>query len=367
MDEQFFNFKGLRGAFSGRPVLQEAKSTSRWECFWNVAKRTPTVSVVIRTYNRAHSVGEAIRSALEQTYSHFEIIVVDDGSTDATAEVLRSFGDRRVRVVRHECNRGVGAACNTGIAEASGDFVAWLDSDDVWFPEKLGRQVEFLRRHREIDAVFSDVCVREQDGDVPSLIEHIEAFQKCLEGKKRGSEVVISQREMYLCLLQEVPIKPTALMLRRSVFPKTGMFDERAHSGEDWEFLLRLARFASFGYIDQPLARMTRSADSTFDRFRLEDKAFLLRVFKRERERLRQDGEAFNTARRGLFHHFKRLGFCYVEAGRPSKAAATYLEGFEVTHDGRLILQAGAAFIPVSLRKALMSVRASRGNLRRGG
>jgi glycosyltransferase involved in cell wall biosynthesis len=320
-----------------------------------------TVSVIIRTFNRAYCIADAIHSALQQTYKNLQIIVVDDGSTDSTCEVLRSYRDSRLRVVRHESNRGVGAACNTGIAAATGEFVAWLDSDDVWYPDKLQRQLEFLRHYREIDAVFSDTCIHEPDKDIPSLIDHIKAFQKCLQGKTRGTEVVISQREMYLCLLQEVPIKPTALMLRRSVVQKVGLFDESARSGEDWEFLLRLARFASFGYIDQPLARMNRTPDSTFDRFRLDDKIFLVRVFKRERERLRQDAEAFNAVQRGLFAHFKRLGFCYLEAGKPSRAAATYLEGFKVTRDSRMILQAGAAFIPVSFRKALMHrIRAAR-------
>jgi glycosyltransferase involved in cell wall biosynthesis len=259
-----------------------------------------------------------------------------------------------MRILKHESNRGVGAACNTAILAATGSLVAWLDSDDFWHPHKVEQQVEFLRQYREVDAVFSDVRINHRDKNVPSLIEHMEAFRKHLHGKHRGRDFVISQRDMYLCLLQEVPIKPTTLMVRRPVFEKAGMFDESARSGEDWEFLLRLARHASFGYIDRPLAEINRTPDSTFDRFRLDDKRFLITVFKRERELLRQDPEAFNTARRGLVYLFKTLGYGYVESGQLLKAAKVYLQAYQVTRDAEMILQAGAAFIPVNFRRALL-------------
>lgn len=312
------------------------------------------VSVIIRAFNRGHSIAQAINSALEQTYGDFEILVVDDGSTDDTAEVVESFSDSRIRLLRHDTNRGVGAACNTGIAAAKGESVAWLDSDDLWRPEKLQQQVQFLQQHPEVDAVFSDVCIHDKNKEVPSLIEHMKAFQRCLRGKRREREIVLSQREMYLCLLQEIPIKPTALLARRSVFDEVGRFDEGARSGEDWEFFLRLARVSGFGYIDRPLADMNWTPDSTYHRFWENDKTFLVEVFERERRRLRKDLEAFNAARRGLFVHFKSLGYYYVEVGRFRDAAKTYLRGFQATRRPEMIFQAGAAFIPVELRRAVM-------------
>ena len=313
-----------------------------------------TVSIIIRTFNRAHSIAEAIDSALQQTYGDFELIVVDDASTDSTANVIRSFHDNRIRVLRHDTNRGVGAACNTGIRAATGDLIAWLDSDDIWHSDKLAAQVDFLRRTPEAAAVFSDVCIHDKDVDVPSLIHYMPAFQKVLHRTNSAEEILVSQREMYLCLLQEVPIKPTALIVRRSVFDEVGLFDETARSGEDWEFLLRVARMASFGYINRPLADMNWTPDSTYWRFWLNDKTFLVGVFKRERERLRQDLEAFAAARRGLLNHFKSLGYYYVENHNPRIAARTYLQGFQATRDAKMILQAGAAFIPVGLRRTLM-------------
>jgi glycosyltransferase involved in cell wall biosynthesis len=312
------------------------------------------VSVIIRTFNRAHSIARALDSAVRQTYGDFELLVVDDGSTDNTADVVRSFADTRIRLLQHDVNRGVGAACNTGIRGAKGSYIAWLDSDDLWRPEKLQQQVAFFEKYPEVDAVFTDVCIHDRDVEVDSLAVHMRAFQRCLADKSPRTEVVLTQREMYLCLLQEVPIKPTALMVRRDVFDKVGLFDETTRSGEDWEFLLRLARVSSFGFINRPLAEMNWTPDSTYHRFWLSDKTFLVGVFKRERERLRQDLEAFNAARRGLVHHFKSLGFYYVEAGKSREAANVYLQGFQATHQPEMIFQAGAAFVPLEFRRSVM-------------
>jgi glycosyltransferase involved in cell wall biosynthesis len=102
------------------------------------------VSVVIPTYNRASLLGRAIKSVLEQTYQDFEIIVVDDASTDNTEEVVRNLRDRRIRYLRHEKNRGGSAARNTGIRAAWGQYIAFQDSDDEWLPEKLKKQMEVL-------------------------------------------------------------------------------------------------------------------------------------------------------------------------------------------------------------------------------
>ena len=312
------------------------------------------VSVIIRTFNRAHSIAQAINSALQQTYNNFEILVVDDGSTDDTLRAVQSLSDPRVHILRHDTNRGVGAACNTGIARAAGDYVAWLDSDDLWLPEKLQRQIAFLQQHPEVDAVFSDVWIHDEDVEVPSLTQDMRAFRGVVDGKPFGAEFVVTQRQMYLCLLQEVPIKPSALMVRRGVFEKVGAFDESARSGEDWEFLLRLARVSSFGYIHQPLAETNWTPDSTYHRFWIQDKTFLIGVFQRERNRLRHDREAFDAAGRGLFLHFKSLGYYYVRMGRSNDAAKTYLQGFKATHESEFVFQAGAAFIPVDLRRAML-------------
>lgn len=105
----------------------------------------PLVSVVIPTYNRAEFLPRAVESVLRQTVDDFELIVVDDASTDDTEAVVERFDDPRVEYVRHGTNRGGSAARNTGIERSSGEYIAFLDSDDEWYPRKLERQVEELR------------------------------------------------------------------------------------------------------------------------------------------------------------------------------------------------------------------------------
>lgn len=113
----------------------------------------PLVSVLIPTYNRAHFVGDAIRSALNQTLGNIEVVIADDGSTDATDALLASISDPRMRLIRHDKNRGIPAARNSALAEARGKYVAWLDSDDVARPNRLAEQVAFLEAHPAIAMV----------------------------------------------------------------------------------------------------------------------------------------------------------------------------------------------------------------------
>src|SRR5262249_45951625 len=113
----------------------------------------PRVSVVIPTYNRSHSVGTAVRSVIDQELAALECIVLDDGSVDDTPAVVSKIEDDRVRYIRRP-HAGVAAARNAGVAEARANIIAFLDSDDIWRPEKLQREMDFLDRHPEVDAVF---------------------------------------------------------------------------------------------------------------------------------------------------------------------------------------------------------------------
>lgn len=298
------------------------------------------VSIIIRAYNRGYIIGDAIRSALSQTYRNYEILIVDDGSTDNTRQIVEDFSNDRIRYLCHEQNRGVGAACNTGISAATGDFVAFLDSDDLWKPTYLERQIAFFLAHPEVNAVFSDVEIIEASRSIPSLIALMHCFQKLLGNHRQTKERIFTSREMYLCLLEEVPIKPTALVIRRDIISKAGLFDETWRSGEDWEFLLRLSRIARFGYIEDSLAVQRRTPDATHLKWKEQDKSFLLDLFSREKAQLSNDAEALKAVRRGISSHCNNLAWYYSHAGMRRKSVSVYLKGFKETYDIRMVLRA---------------------------
>ena len=120
----------------------------------------PTVSIIIPTYNRAHLIDRSIQSVLNQTYQDFELIVVDDGSTDNTEDIIRQFQekDKRIKYIKHDKNKGGSAARNTGIKNSRGEYIAFQDSDDEWFPEKLEKQIEIIEcTDPKVGIVYSDM------------------------------------------------------------------------------------------------------------------------------------------------------------------------------------------------------------------
>ena len=198
----------------------------------------PTVSVIIPTYNRAHLVGRAIRSVLNQTYQDFEIIVVDDGSTDNTEEVVKSFNDPRIRYIRHEKNRGGSAARNTGIRAARGEYIAFLDSDDEWLPEKLAKQLPVFEKDSTCGAVYTDLLYMLPDGSV-KLCQNYRPEGWIL--KKLLSSNVVGTT--------------SSVIVRRECFEKIGLFDESLPSCQDWDMWIRIAKRYSFRKIPEPLTK----------------------------------------------------------------------------------------------------------------
>jgi glycosyltransferase involved in cell wall biosynthesis len=314
------------------------------------------ISIIIRTYNRGYVIGEAIASALAQTYDDFEIIVVDDASTDNTFEVVQQFKSDKIRYVRHDRNRGVSGSGNTGIRMATGDVIAHLDSDDLWKPEMLGTLVDFLNRHPEADAVFCDVEVVRRTGPAPSIAESMQAFPKLLALHSNSDDIVFSGREMYLCLLEEVPIKPTGVLIRRYVLDTVRGYDESWVSGEDWELYLRISKRYRFGYKNRKLATMRVYDDSTLSKNQEQDKISLLQLEVREKKAVRRDSEALRALNRAISQHHKDLGWIYLHSGRRMKSISTYARGFAETGHLHLALWAALALMPLFLRTRLRNI-----------
>jgi len=208
----------------------------------------PKVSVIIPAYNCARYIAEAIDSVLAQTYQDFEIIVVDDESTDGTGEVVRRYGDR-VRYIRQK-NRGPSGAKNTGIQAARGEYVSTLDGDDLWMPERLEKLVPLLDQQPELGFVYGD-CYRIDE--TPDRIQPRTAFQ--IHGGARRGWVL--ER---LVMVNFVPSQ--SVLIRRRALDTVGLFDESYRIGEDWDLWLRLAARYPVDFIPDVVAMRRQHAQN---------------------------------------------------------------------------------------------------------
>lgn len=181
----------------------------------------PRVSVILPTLNRAGLLAQAIDSVLAQTFASFELIVVDDGSTDRTPDLLAAYAGH-ITLLRQP-NRGVSAARNRGIAASSGDLIALLDSDDYWLPEKLAHQVAFFDNHPG-----QMICQTEE-----TWIRNGARVNPRRRHAKSGG--MIFEKSLPLCL-----ISPSAVMLRKSMLDEVGPFDECLPACEDYDLWLRI-------------------------------------------------------------------------------------------------------------------------------
>ncbi|HLV01181.1 MAG TPA: glycosyltransferase, partial [Acidobacteriota bacterium] len=193
-----------------------------------------TVSVIIPCFNSARFVAEAVNSVLKQTRPPDEIIVVDDGSTDDTADVLNRFKGQ-ISYIRQE-NRGPSTARNTGIQAATGELICFLDADDIWLPEKLERQLDFITQNLDVGLLFTDEEeIEAASGRVlqPSLLSSRKRFERPnLPGYVSNA---VEQ------LLLENFIPTSTVMTRRSCLKVSGLFDEKLQVSEDRDLWTRLA------------------------------------------------------------------------------------------------------------------------------
>lgn len=201
------------------------------------------VSAIIPTFNRAHVVCHAVESALAQTYPLLEIIVVDDGSTDTTLSKLTRFGGR-IRVVS-QGNRGPGPARNRGIAESRGEFVAFLDSDDTWLPEKIQREIALMERAPGgVPCCLCDSTIVYRDGTRSSSFRRARAMPDRAEGLWLNPLQVLSTR---FVLFNQ------AVVVRRASLARVGSFDETLRFAEDYDLPLRLALEGPWGIVRDEL------------------------------------------------------------------------------------------------------------------
>ena len=197
------------------------------------------ISIVITCYNYANYVADAIFSALGQTYENFEIIIVNDGSTDNSEEVISRFlDDPRIKYIKQK-NAGQANAKNTGIRNAKGDFMAFLDADDMWEPDKLEKQVR----------LFNNPNV----GVVYSRARYIDGNGNPLDFKLQNKYLRPRSGKVTEWLIFDNFVPFSSSVVRRECFEKVGLFDESLKMGIDWDLWLRISVHYEFDYVDEPL------------------------------------------------------------------------------------------------------------------
>ena len=215
------------------------------------------VSVVLTCYNGSRWISRAIESILTQTYEDFELVIIDDGSTDNSKEIVAShLCDERVRYIYQE-NRGFSAAVNRGIKESNGDLIGFIGQDDQWMPNKLELQIRYLSEHKDVDLVHSNYCSIDSEGRIVGVRDvKVPKFS--------------SKRKVVEQLFLNNFIGFETVLVKRKCFDELGFFDDRMVGYSDHDMWLRVAGSFNIGYLDLPLVKK-RQHESPLSKVRVED------------------------------------------------------------------------------------------------
>jgi glycosyltransferase involved in cell wall biosynthesis len=249
----------------------------------------PKISVIIPTYNRAAYLYESIDSVLCQTYEDLELIVVDDGSSDNTREVVQEYNDLRIKYI-YKKNGGAASALNLGIKESKGNYIARLDSDDMFLPEKLEMQIKFIDFNPDIGLVYTQAYNTDEKGNV------LELYLKDHTYPNNSLKV-----------LRYFLFPPSqSIMFRKSCIDRVGYFDEDMPITEDWDFCIRMAQYYKFAYIDKPLVKI-RKHTKMITSDKIKSAQAILRVMEKHSETL-----SLGEGKEWLAPHYYNLGRLYL-------------------------------------------------------
>lgn len=273
--------------------------------------KPPTVSVIIAVLNCADTIERAVESALAQTWTDYEIIVVDGGSTDGTLEKLRPYGGR-IRLMA-QTGKGVSNARNEGIKASRGEYIAILDADDEWLPEKLKVQMAYLQDHPETDMVFSDVYWYDVNGEFKGRVY-------------KAPGVDFSTGRVFDRIFEDNFISTGTTLIKRGCFEEAGFFDETIFYAEDTELWLRMAYIFRIGYLAEPLIK-----------YRLRPASRILEFEKHYQAKIRfleefvdVHSDYFKNRRRvknlGLGKTYFNFAYRYFESRRPRPARRYFLK-----------------------------------------
>lgn len=280
----------------------------------------PLVSVIMPAYNSRAYLAEAIQSVLDQDYQALELIVVDDGSTDGTPDVARLFGER-VHVIEQR-NSGPAAARNRGVSVAHGEFIAFIDSDDIWLPGKVRAQVDYLRDNPDVGVVFGRLIrwFANADGSFGSPPElHVPASGQIIVHEESGW--------IYPEMLLDSVIWIVSAMVRKSLWNSLGGLDESLRVGEDYDFFIRASRVCKMDELDKLVALYRIHTQSTTQIIREENFECLVLIRALERfGTAGPDGREVcqQLLRERLFRLFFDHGYRHYQNGSPRIALQSF-------------------------------------------
>jgi glycosyltransferase involved in cell wall biosynthesis len=269
-----------------------------------------TISVVIPTYNYGRFIQEAIDSVLVQTFDDLEIVVVDDGSTDNTLEIVAAIQDPRIRVVRTP-HLGISAARNEGLAQIQGEFIAFLDADDRWRPDKLERQIRIMDAEPDLGAVFTNFVRFDEHGVYPqdqfTFFPELNTTPTTVTRDGAGRRIV-GDAFCTLVAFGEIPAWLQTILFRSAVVKDIRFATSGLYKGicGDWNFCLRVYRRGQVGFIETPLVEVRRHGSNTTSRLSDAPYAHLaaLRLL---------EGEPLSATQRKALH--RRLGRALIGVG----------------------------------------------------
>jgi glycosyltransferase involved in cell wall biosynthesis len=304
------------------------------------------VSVIIPTFNRGRTLRRAIMSVLQQSYTHLEVLVVDDGSTDNTAGVMAAISDPRVRYIPLEQNRGASRARNAGLREARGRVIAFQDSDDEWLADKLQRQVEAaVAAGGGAVTVFHTKVLYGRDAWGTYGHNRV-----CILPEIPPAEVYDFHR-----LIQEINIiSPQALLITREALEAVGLFDEDLVNNNDWAFAIELVYNTHVVFIDEPLVMTYLQPDSIMR---------LKRTGVRSQIRILQKLNRFPDAHQPtIAGHLGRLGWGMAKLGNPRRGRRLLMRALRLAPSNwknwaRLGATQGRIVLGMTERKAAVPVR----------
>ncbi len=274
--------------------------------------KIPTVSVIITTYNRADLLPRAINSVLNQTYKDFELIIVDDGSTDNTKEIVEDFQQKDSRIVYvYQENQGWPSALNKGLSVVRGEFIAFLDSDDEWLPLKLEEQINIFNKSNStnLGMVGCDILIIKENTNFKKEFKFSALKENLIENVLKG----------------RLPTTLSALLIRREIFNKIGLIDKNLRRMADQDLWIRILQYYNVDFVPSILLKYyIHGGNISISQFPYENQVSEnLYLIKKHENFFKKYPQSYS-------HRLKTIGTLYMVCGDSSKARIYFLKAIKV-------------------------------------